>query len=88
MMRLNGSIVSHACTTVETQDWALISGVTTRKDAQRRGYAACVVSCLCSRLLAEGRHPCLFCREPAACALYLKLGFRMLGEYVMLRRPL
>ncbi len=86
VMRLGGGIVSHACTTVETNDCALISGVTTRYDAQRRGYASCLVSCLCRQLLAEGRHPGLFCGEPAARALYLKLGFREQGKHIMLRK--
>lgn len=87
VMRLGGGIVSHACTTVETHDCALISGVTTRNDAQRRGYASCLVSCLCRQLLAEGRHPGLFCGEPAARAMYLKLGFREQGKHITLRKP-
>jgi hypothetical protein len=86
VMRLNGHIISHVCTTVETNGYALVSGVVTRNDARRQGHAARLVSCLCRQLLAEGRHPCLFCKSPAARAMYRVLGFSECGEYITLRK--
>ncbi len=78
-------IVSHANTTAELPGFALISGVTTRPEAQRRGHAARLVSRLCRDLLREGKTPCLFAKSPAALAMYLKLGFVCTGTYATWR---
>lgn len=87
VVRQDGRIVSHANTTAETTGFALVSGVTTAADAQRRGHAARLVSHLCRELLGEGRIPCLFAKSPGALAMYEKLGFVKTGDYVTLRRP-
>lgn len=86
VLRLHGRIVSHANTTTETNGYVLISGITTQVNFQRQGYAGLIVSFLCRQLLSEGRLPCLFCKSPAAFALYRKLGFVEIGEYATLYR--
>lgn len=86
VIRSGGRIVSHANTTAETRCHALISGVTTRPEARRRGYAAKLVSALCMELLREGRMPCLFAKSPAVMALYRRLGFVETGRYLTWRR--
>ena len=87
VVRQDGRIVSHANTTAEMDGFALVSGVTTAPDAQRRGHAARLVSSLCRELLGEGRIPCLFAKSAGALAMYEKLGFVKTGEYMTLRRP-
>ena len=87
VVRMAGRILSHANTTTETDGLALISGVTTRPEAQRKGYAAVLVSFLCRELLREGKMPCLFAKSPAALALYNRLGFVKTGAYTTWRRP-
>ena len=87
VLRVDGRIVSHANTTTETDGYALISGVTTRPEAQRRGHAAVLVSFLCRELLREGRMPCLFAKSPEALALYQRLGFVKTGAYATWRQP-
>ena len=88
VLRLHGRIVSHANTTAETSQYALISGVTTQVNCQRQGFAGHIVSFLCRQLLSEGRWPCLFCKSPAAFSLYRKLGFVEIGDYATLKRVL
>lgn len=87
VLRVADRIVSHANTTAEVPGYALVSGVTTRPEAQRKGYAARLVSFLCRELLREGRMPCLFAKSPAALAMYLRLGFACTGTYATWRRP-
>ncbi len=58
---------------------ARVSGVVTRPDSRGRGYATQLVGGLTAALLAEGRVPYLYVstHEPAARAVYSKLGYRL-----------
>jgi predicted GNAT family acetyltransferase len=40
---------------------------------------------MCEELLREGKRPCLFYDDPAAAAVYHKLGFVPFGEWLLLR---
>jgi predicted GNAT family acetyltransferase len=74
-------IVSAALTTVETSDAAMIGGVFTPEPWRNRGYASAAMTHLCTELIAEGKMPCLFYDNPAAGAIYRRLGFEDIGPW-------
>jgi predicted GNAT family acetyltransferase len=76
-----GRIVSAAMTTVETRNAAMIGGVFTPEPLRNRGYASAAMTRLCAELLAEGKQPCLFYDNPAAGAIYRRLGFEDIGPW-------
>lgn len=76
-----GRIVSAALTTVETRSAVMIGGVFTPQHWRNRGYASAAMTHLCTDLLAEGRQPCLFYDNPAAGAIYRRLGFQDIGPW-------
>jgi len=76
-------IVSVALTNVETGTMAMVGGVYTPEPWRHRGYASAAMAALCTSLLADGREPCLFYDNPAAGAIYRRLGFQELGGWRM-----
>jgi len=82
----DGSLLSSATLTAINRQAGMVVGVMTRPDARRRGYAGACVSWLCDRLLADGRHPCLFYDNPEAGSIYRRLGFDPFAEWRMLER--
>lgn len=79
------TITSAALTNAETADHAMIGGVYTRPDARNQGLSRAVCSALCAELLGEGRQPFLYWDNPAAGAVYRRLGFRPIGIWRSLR---
>lgn len=76
-----GEVVSAALTNAETESLAMIGGVFTPPPARGRGLSQAVCSALCADLLADGKQPALYWKNPAAGAVYHKLGFHTVGEW-------
>lgn len=81
----DGEILTCALTNAETADHAMIGGVYTRPAARNQGLSRAVCSALCAELLAEKRRPFLYWDNPAAGAVYRRLGFRPIGTWRSLR---
>ncbi len=77
----NGSVLATALTNAEIQQMAMIGGVFTAPFARGRGLSQAVCSALCAELFAEGKQPALYWANPAAGAVYRKLGFRPIGHW-------
>ncbi len=82
-----GRVISTALTTAENSFSALVRGVATDTSHRNRGLATACMVALCKDLLNEGKTPCLFYDNPAAGAIYRRLGFQDLGtwQFSMLR---
>ncbi len=76
-----GRIVAAALVNAETSRAAMIGGVYTLPNARGRGLSSAVCSALCARLLAHGKQPTLYWKNPAAGAVYGKLGFCAQGRW-------
>lgn len=80
-----GRIRAAALTNAETADQAMIGGVYTQPAARGQGLSQAVCSALCAELLAEGLHPVLYWKTPAAGVVYHKLGFHPIGQWRSIR---
>ena len=76
-----GQIVGAALTNAETAQMAMIGGVFTLPSARGRGLSQAVCSALCADLFAADKQPVLYWINPAAGAVYHKLGFRPIGQW-------
>jgi uncharacterized protein len=74
-------ILAAALTNAETAQMAMIGGVFTLPSARGRGLSQAVCSALCTDLFAAGKQPVLYWINPAAGAVYHKLGFRPIGQW-------
>jgi hypothetical protein len=63
----------------------MLIGVCTEERHRRKGYASACVYYLVSSLERRGKSACLFFRNPAAGAIYHRLGFKDIGMWTMLR---
>ena len=77
----NGSIQSAALTNAELPANAMVGGVFTAPASRNLGLSQAVCSALCAELLSEAKQPVLYWLEPAAGAVYHKLGFRACGAW-------
>jgi len=80
-----GEIVSAACTFAETDDYAIIGVVYTPEKFRGRGYATSLMSKLSSDLLHEGKRPLLYYDNPVGGKIYLKLGFKPIAKWGMIK---
>ena len=80
-----GAILATALTNAELPEMAMIGGVYTRPAARGQGLSKAVCSALCAELLREGRQPVLYWGNPAAGAVYHRLGFRPIGTWRSVR---
>jgi uncharacterized protein len=80
-----GAVVSAACISARTDQAAMIGAVFTPPENRGKGYASSLVHAMCAALLAGRRRPCLFYHNPDAGRIYLRLGFRELGPWRMVR---
>ncbi|TCP20771.1 hypothetical protein EV207_1498 [Scopulibacillus darangshiensis] len=79
----DGKMVSTASTTAENSLSAMVVGVATLENYKKRGYATKCMLRLCSLLLDEGKELCLFYDNPAAGAIYKRIGFEDIGYWMM-----
>lgn len=78
-----GKIVSIASTAAENSFSAMVVGVATLENYKKKGYATKSMLKLCSDLLHEGKELCLFYDNPAAGAIYKRIGFEDIGFWMM-----
>ena len=76
-----GEVISTALTNAETSTLAMIGGVFTPPAQRGRKLSQAVCSALCADLLAADKQPVLYWGNPAAGAVYHKLGFRPQGQW-------
>ncbi|MDO8468922.1 MAG: GNAT family N-acetyltransferase [Candidatus Peribacter sp.] len=82
----DGRVVSTATAGVRSRRFAQAVGVITDARFRRRGYGAGCMSALCERCFAEGKEAVLLFTEAnnlAAQALYAKLGFTVIGDFLL-----
>lgn len=79
----DGKFVSSAMTSAENSLSAMVIAVCTLPGYEKRGYATAIMTHLCRELLAEGKYLCLFYDNPAAGAIYKRLGFKDIGKWMM-----
>lgn len=79
----NGEMVSTASTTAENSLSAMVVGVATAENCKKKGYATQCMVKLCRQLLAENKELCLFYDNPAAGAIYKRIGFEDIGFWMM-----
>ena len=82
-IRENGTIISSASSTAENSQSAMIVGVGTLPEHQKKGLASHCMSKLCRELLEEGKMLCLFYDNPAAGSIYHRIGFVDIGKWCM-----
>ncbi|MDC3414326.1 GNAT family N-acetyltransferase [Aquibacillus sp. 3ASR75-11] len=76
-------IISTAMTTAENSMSAMVVGVCTHSEYEKKGYASACMTHLCGELLKEGKDLCLFYDNPKAGNIYKRLGFVDIGKWVM-----
>ncbi|MBT2687636.1 GNAT family N-acetyltransferase [Bacillus sp. ISL-47] len=79
----DGKMVSTASTTAENSLSAMVVGVATAENSKKKGYATQCMVKLCRQLLAENKELCLFYDNPAAGAIYKRIGFEDIGFWMM-----
>lgn len=79
----DGKMVSTASTAAENSMSAMIVGVATLKDYQKKGSATKCMVKLCQQLLNEGKELCLFYDNKEAGTIYKRIGFRDIGFWMM-----
>lgn len=79
----DGKMVSTASTAAENSMSAMVVGVATLEAYKKKGYATACMLKLCEELLQEGKELCLFYDNPAAGAIYKRIGFEDIGFWMM-----
>jgi predicted GNAT family acetyltransferase len=80
----DGKFVSTVATTAETTKDAMVVGVATHKDYRKKGYASILMSALMKRYFNDlHKDLCLFYDNPKAGKIYLRMGFKDIGKWVM-----
>jgi predicted GNAT family acetyltransferase len=82
----NGAMAAVARTTAENSRSAMIVGVATHPDFRGRGFATDVMAHLSRSLFATGRTACLCYDNPEAGRIYHRMGFELVGRYLILMR--
>lgn len=82
----DGKILSHANSTVSTEQSVVLGGIATCREERGHGYASGLVSQLSRKMLAEGRKPSLFTTAAADQNLFVALGFERIGNWDTLER--
>lgn len=81
----NSQIIAVTQTSAENSKSAMIVGVATRKGYRGHGYMSRCLTKLCSDLIEEGKSLCLFYDNPEAGKVYHRVGFKTIGQWVMLK---
>lgn len=81
LAEVEGQVAAAALTNAETAAQAMVGGVYTPPNWRGRGLAGAVCSALCAALQAEQKTPVLYWKNPAAGAVYARMGFREIGVW-------
>ena len=81
VIRQHGNIVSCAATTAENSMSAMVVSVMTHPEYRKKGFAGACVYKICVELLGEGKGLCLFYDNLKAGSIYIKLGFKEIGQW-------
>jgi predicted GNAT family acetyltransferase len=79
-----GEILTVSQTTAENTQSAMVVGVATKKEARGRGLMTQCLSKLCRDILEEDKKLCLFYDNPKAGAVYHKIGFTSIDNWMMM----
>ncbi|KON89886.1 GNAT family acetyltransferase [Sporosarcina globispora] len=79
----DGKMVSTASTAAENSFSAMVVGVATDRNYKKKGYATQCMVKLCRQLHLENKELCLFYDNPAAGAIYKRIGFEDIGFWMM-----
>lgn len=79
----DGKMVSTASTAAENSMSSMVVAVATLENYKKKGYATKCMLKLCNDLLLEGKDLCLFYDNPAAGAIYKRIGFEDIGFWMM-----
>lgn len=79
----DGNIVSIGASTAECEGLAMIVSVGTIESERKKGYASKLVAKLSDDLLKENKMPCLFYNNPDAASVYMKIGYKKVGEFTI-----
>ncbi|HAA37661.1 MAG TPA: hypothetical protein DCE00_02175 [Firmicutes bacterium] len=86
LLRENDEIASLAMCSARTERLANIGGVCTAKPYRQRGYASTVVSTISQTYLEQGLICCLSYNNPAAGAIYHRIGYQPVGHMIVARK--
>lgn len=79
----DGNIVSIGASTAECEGLAMIVSVGTIENERKKGYASKLVAKLSDDLLKENKISCLFYNNPDAASVYMKIGYKKVGEFTI-----
>lgn len=79
-------LISYANIAVESSSAGMVVSVFTSELARGKGYATKVVSALTYDLVQEGKTACLFYNNPNAGAIYHKIGYKDIENFIMYKR--
>lgn len=79
----DGNIVSIGASTAECDGLAMIVSVGTIESERKKGYASKLVAKLSNDLLKENKMPCLFYNNPDAASVYMRIGYKKVGEFTI-----
>lgn len=85
-IRENNHLVATASTTATTSKSTMIVGVATDKDYRRKGYATALLMEIIKHYVDEKKECCLFFDNLEAGRIYERLGFRIIGRWMMIQR--
>ena len=78
-------MVSTVATTAETTKNAMVVGVATLTDYRKQGYASqLMISLMKEYFYNKKKNLCLFYDNPEAGKIYIRLGFKDIGKWVMM----
>lgn len=83
-IKVDGRLVSIASYVAKTNDAAMIIGVCTDDEHQKKGYASKIVKLMSDDLYAQGRKGVLFYTNPSAARIYERLGYEPYAHYHMI----
>lgn len=84
LIRRDGRIAAHGCIAAESETSAMIGGIGTAPEYRGQHLAGQIVSALAGDILGRGKTPCLFSLRGGEQNLYVRLGFRKIGEWATL----
>lgn len=77
----DGTLVSFAMTSAETENSAIISGVFTKENCRRQGMGKRVLTALCQTLVEKNKKVYILTAEKKMTAYYEKAGFKKVGRW-------